>query len=74
MLEVGISALYHRTYSLFLDISAGSDSSESYPGCYGDTSSSWEEEADEEERTGPPPTREELIRRIRDRPFNTTAV
>ena len=47
--------------------------SESYPGCYSEVSS---DIADEpvEARSGPLPTREELIRQIRDRPFNSSLV
>jgi hypothetical protein len=53
--------------------SESEDSSESYPGCYGNLSdSTWEEE--EEYRTAPLPTREELLQRIRDQPFNASHV
>ena len=47
--------------------------SESYPGCYSEESSDVVEEP-VEARSGPLPTREELIRQIRDRPFNSSFV
>ena len=47
--------------------------SESYPGCYSEVSSDVVEEP-VEARSGPLPTREELIRQIRDRPFNSSLV
>jgi hypothetical protein len=49
-------------------------SSESYPGCYGSDSDDVEEELVEDEHSGPLPSREELIRKIRDRPFNQSLV
>lgn len=48
--------------------------SEEYPGCYGDDSDDWKEEEEDEDDGMPLPTREELIVRIRDRPFNETQV
>jgi hypothetical protein len=54
---------------------AGGDddtTSESYPGCYSESSDLVEEQ--EDWHSGPQPTREELIRQIRDRPFNTSFV
>lgn len=54
---------------------AEDSTSESYPGCYSDDSEDVEEEAEEEvERSEPLPTRDELMQRIRDRPFNQTLV
>jgi len=53
----------------------GEDStSESYPGCYVDDSDDVEEEEETVERTEPLPTRDELMQRIRDRPFNQSLV
>jgi len=53
----------------------GEDStSESYPGCYVDDSDDVEEEEHIVERTEPLPTRDELMQRIRDRPFNQSLV
>ena len=58
--------------------SKSEDSSLSFPGCLeGVSEEDGEEEAAEEEveeEAGPLPTREELVQRIRDRPFNASFV
>ena len=55
--------------------SKGDESSDSFPGCYEGVSEEEQDESEEsDEDTGPLPTREELIQRIRGRPFNASLV
>ena len=56
------------------DKEEATSSSESYPGCYTDSSEEQESLAEVVEDAGPRPSRSELIRRIRDHPFNESMV